>query len=747
MPGALDGIRVVDFGQYVAGPLAALWLAENGADVIRIDSPAGPRWSDQANAVLQRSKRSIVLDLAAEEDRDLAAQIVSAADVAIENFRPGVMDRLGLGWERLRERNPRLIYCSIPGFPEGDPRADVPAWEGIVSAAAGLYNPGRWSPPKVTFNPVPLASSFGAIIAAHAVVAALIARYRCGSGQRIEIPLFDAAMQLIGPFAGTANGDLPQAPNTNASWDRPYQCKDGRWVDVSPPFRAMPRFAERYLSKEVLDSGVADLYATNPENVEKLHEILAALYETKTAAEWEEESNREVGNGIVKVLTTAEWLRDPHALDTSCVVKVQDPELGDTAQAGHPVVLTKTPMGVRGPRHEVGADLAAVLAEAANADTSLPAGEGAEADLTLPLEGFKVVDTTQVLAGPTVARVLAEYGAEVVKINDPHPQGPGGAAAHTFVNSGKRSILLDLRQAEGRDILDRLVDEADVVLQNFVQGAAGRLGLGEEDIRERNPEIVYTSVSCHAYGGRRGGYRGHEQLQAVTGMELRLGGGRPQRANLAVCDLGTGHLGAFGVLLALFHRLRTGEGQHVQVALSRSATMLQVPFMIDHANRQWSEPSGPEATGWGPLNRLFQGKDRLFYVFATDLDRLHRVIGLEDSTIDDLEARFSTDTAATWVAKLLHVGVAAAVNPRDFRENMDDPVLQERRLSVVREHAGIGTVRSIGLWGRFSRTPPQVTFPVSAMGWDGPQIVEELGLEQEYDKLVEGGAVGVTAAG
>src|SRR5579885_1580181 len=116
MSGALAGIRVIDFGQYLAGPLLAMMLADNGADVIRVDPPGGPRWQNDANAILQRGKRSIVLDLKQPEELETARKLVEGADVLIENFRPGVMDRLGLGREALTAANPRLVYCSLPGF-------------------------------------------------------------------------------------------------------------------------------------------------------------------------------------------------------------------------------------------------------------------------------------------------------------------------------------------------------------------------------------------------------------------------------------------------------------------------------------------------------------------------------------------------------------------------------------------------------------------------------------------------------
>ena len=182
--GALDGIRVSDFGQYIAGPLAAVMLGDQGADVIHVDPPGGPTWKTDADAFLQRGKRRISLDLKSPHDRETAGRLIDSADVVIENFRPGVMDRLGVGAESAIERNARLIYCSLPGFAPDDPRADMQAWEGILDAATdnciprvGEEPPG-WDWSRPFYSAVPLASNFGAFLGATGIVMALIARQR-----------------------------------------------------------------------------------------------------------------------------------------------------------------------------------------------------------------------------------------------------------------------------------------------------------------------------------------------------------------------------------------------------------------------------------------------------------------------------------------------------------------------------------------------------------------------------------------
>ena len=363
-----------------------------------------------------------------------------------------------------------------------------------------------------------------------------------------------------------------------------------------------------------------------------------------------------------------------------------------------------------------------------------------------------MIDTTQILAGPTACRILAEYGAEVIKINDPYSENPMAAMAHLYVNNGKRSILLDLKSARGRAAVERLVEKADVFHQNFALGTAARLGLGEPAVRRLRPDIIYSSVSCHANGGYREAYRGHEELgQAVTGIEVRAGGDEvPERAGWALCDFSTGHLAAFAILLALFHRMRTGEGQHVQAALSRSGTFLQIPFMIDYQGQSWNEPSGQKAMGWGPLYRLYKARDRWFFLAAHhegDLRRLAGVTGLEAIAATPsaqltvaLESRFATESAEEWTARITHAGLGAQVLV-NYLENMESPAIKHRGLSLVRNHAAIGEVRNVGTAAKLSGTPLVPLFGAPPLGWHGREIIEETGYGNRFDELVTAGVV------
>ena len=240
------------------------------------------------------------------------------------------------------------------------------------------------------------------------------------------------------------------------------------------------------------------------------------------------------------------------------------------------------------------------------------------------LDGVRVLDLCIILAGPTCGRTLAEFGADVIKIDN--PSRGGYVQSHNDVNRGKRSILLDLKSAEGRDIFWQLVDTADVVAQNYRAGKLEKLGLGYEQVRQRKPDIIYASLNAYGHLGPWASRPGHEQFaQATTGMQRRFGGdGRPMLQPNPVNDYGTGFMGAYAVALALLHRQRTGEGQHVDSALAYTAMTLQSPFMQLYAGKRWDEPRGQETLGSGPLHRAYQARDGWFFLGARagDVPRL-----------------------------------------------------------------------------------------------------------------------------
>jgi crotonobetainyl-CoA:carnitine CoA-transferase CaiB-like acyl-CoA transferase len=341
---------------------------------------------------------------------------------------------------------------------------------------------------------------------------------------------------------------------------------------------------------------------------------------------------------------------------------------------------------------------------------------------------MKVLDLCVALAGPTCGRLLLEFGADVVKINAPK------AGVSGYLNRGKRSLLLDLESFDAQEVYWKLVDNADAVVENFSPGTADRLGIGYRETRVRKPDIVFTSISSYGQFGPWKHGRGWErQGQAVAGIMER----QDPPAILGpynLIDIGTGVLATFATALGLFHRLRSGAGQHVQASLCQTATFQQTPYMLDYAGHVSDEPRGYMALGTGPLNRFYQGSDGIWFFLAVpecDAEKLSQVEGLQPG---DLETSFKQQTAAEWVQRLRDHGLSAQVRV-PVAELMQDAYVRKRGLSVTQEVDGIGATTAPGLPVRLSRTPMRLGDPPRRPGSDAAAILQELGMQEAVAKL------------
>ncbi|MEU9734778.1 CoA transferase [Streptomyces sp. NPDC048002] len=763
--GALSGVRVIDFGQYIAGPLVAQMLADYGADVIRVDPPGGPMWKSNANAYLQRGKRSIVLDLKQEPDLDIARRLVASADVVIENFRPGVMDRLGLGSQELLERHPELVYCSIPGFASDDPRARVYANEGVVAAAAGLYPSHNFDPDgEPVVNTLPLASVSAAMIAANCVAAALIARERGGFGQRVEVSLFDATYELTRLYNDAPPGGTkpPRQMGGTGSFPiaRSYECQDGRWVRVSwLEGRQLEDFArivgkyEEWDGLGLLNHAMLD-FVTDADLSDRTRDAVSEAFKSKPAAYWE----RVVGPvaDLAVIRSTEDWLLyDEQALAIAASIVRVDPDLGMTHQGGSPVTLTVTPADP-GVRHPLDSDREDILTELGRLPQKAAVGPAGQAvKLSSALEGIRTVDMTVLLAGPTAARLLGEYGAEVVHIGNPNWKGMDHW--HYQVHIGKRTMLLDLKKPEAGEVFRKLVQDADIISTNFSQEVARRLKVDETSVRTYNPDVIYSRISAHGIAGPRAEYRGHEEIgQAVTGALQRFG--KSPEGNMhffVINDDGTGHVAAFGILMALFHRIRTGVGQFVGTSLAQTCVLWQAPYMIAYSGKDWDEPGGLDFRGYGPLERVYQGSDRRWFFLAVEpsagAEALAGIEGLEaidksdpDALQSDLTERFALEPAQTWIDRINALDNVGAGLQATMGEVAKDSWALTHGLyqDVDFPLAGRGTI--VGPAPRLSRTPMKLGAPIGPPGNDSRGILADLGFADSTDHLIETSVVSET---
>ena len=753
MTGSLSGVRVIDFGQYIAGPLTGMLLADQGADVIRVDPPGGPMWDTPANATWNRGKRSIVLDLKSNEGIATAKQLIATADVVVENFRPRVMDRLGIGPKAMSAANPGLIYCSMPGFSADDTRFDVAAWEGVVGAATATYSTSAigadedGEPSRPVYTAIPISSSYAAFVGTTSIAMALIARERHGFGQIIEAPLFDATYQAIG-VRGVKYHDQPQPPRGGAAWVRQYECADGRWVQFHA---ANTRFIHQFVDAAGVsswkDEGLterAQLAGDLALNAELL-ERLTALFKTRPAQEWEDLVNA-AGTPTAICRQSVEWLTHEHAIESDAVATVDDPILGPMVQPGVQVSMSETPGAIQGPAPVLDADRDEILAGLAAKpdDQSRPP---APSEVRGVLAGMKVLDLCIILAGPTCGRTLAEFGANVIKIDNPDREG--GIALHHDINRGKESVYLDLKTAAGQEVFWRLAEDADVIVQNYRLGVVERLGIDYESVRKRRPDIVYATLNAYGEIGPWSERPGWEQLaQATTGMQARYGGdGPPVLQPFPVNDYGTGFMGAYAVALALLHKQKTGQGQHVFSALARTALTLQSQHVAAYEGKTWDEPSGQDSLGSGPLHRLYQTANGWFFLGAkgSQLDDLAETTGIDASLQGAeleaaLEQAFVTKETDDWTALLVEQRIGA-YSSRSVDNVMNDPAATRLGMSITRDHDGVGSITTNGPSAHLSRTPLVPGKPAAVPGADGIAVLSNIMDTDEITSLIQDGVL------
>jgi len=718
---SLSHIRVLDFGHYLAGPLVGMMLADLGAEVIRIDPPSGPKWHDPAFDMLSRGKRALTLDLKTEVGRDAAYELVRRADVVIENFRPGVMKRLGLGSELLRQVNPDIISLSLPGFASSDPEfAGLAAWEAVIAARTGQFTDmglnRRLMGINPSFTPLGLASAYGAAFGAMSVLFALTARERMG-GEHIEVPLASALLEGL-VYNCEQIEDYPERyksprelelerrareglPNDLSFAElsefldpfyRTYTCADGRGFYivscsiVNHPQRVLEVLGLGNLLKELPDFDVyvdradwpADWalrsYPVGKHDRKRLSDAMKAAFLTRPSHEWETLFGEAKAPATAQ-RSTAEWLADKHALASGLVVELDDPRYGRMRQMGNVAWLAGDQAAMNktaGPEpDDFRGALAAVLAEPPKTPTG---GHGTGGWL----DGMKVLDLTNVIAGPTIGSTLVRFGARVTLVQPVQPSvDPWNAVVFGLhAQRGKESVLLDLRSEKGREALWRLVAKADVITMNGTDQQREALGLSETRLAETNPRLIL--VQLDAWGGPRSGpksdHLGYDDLaQAATGVMTRFGGGPEtpeEHAHFGTIDALTGHCACVALGAALERLRLTGKGGIARASLAAAGEMIQAQFMYDFDGRlAFDEPSGREARGWGPFYRCYAAADRwMFFAAPTERETaLARVPELSDLVGSDtdmeaaLSSRFAQRPAAHWARAF--AGGSAGVTP------------------------------------------------------------------------------------
>ena len=365
--GVLNGIRVLDFGQYIAGPFAAMLLAEQGADVIKVERPNGdPMRGEDAFMVWNRSKKGITLDLKKPGGLKIALDLAKKADVIIENFKPGVADKLGIGYDKIKELNPRAVYCSISAFGTRGPYAGWQGYEQVVSTAATVYTEqGLATHPLYVV--LPLASLYTAVDAAFDIVTGLCVRETTGKGQKIEASLFRSILSTFRQFNVDFEGMFraPWGPTGPMPLYRPYQCKDGKWLFTAlGNFKFFTQFAlemghDEWLTDPLFEG--APFLIFPPRNAQVMA-LLKPIYKTKNRDEWLERLGSQ-GLPVAPVQNVDDFMNYEQVIANGMVQTVKEPKKGNVKEMGIPVDVTGCPGKIKGPSPQPGQHTREVLKE------------------------------------------------------------------------------------------------------------------------------------------------------------------------------------------------------------------------------------------------------------------------------------------------------------------------------------------------------------------------------------------------
>ncbi|MCC6438400.1 MAG: CoA transferase [Acidimicrobiales bacterium] len=636
----LSAYRVLDLTDD-RGHFAGFILAMLGAEVIAVEPPGGggarrrgPYLGGRSGTerslshlAYNRGKRSIELDLLRDgPDRDAFLGLVAGADVLIESFEPGAMAAAGIGPEALAAVNPSLVYCSITPFGSSGPMANVAATDITVAASAfGMRLNGDVDRPPVRLSE-PQAFHFGAATAAPAIIIALQERARSGLGQHLDASA-QAGMLLTsqgGVKSHWCRAPVPSRTSGGAqvgplSLRFVYPATDG-FISISHVFGTAigPRTAALmewvhemgYCSAElaakdwVRFAELVDLGEERAESLEEAKDAIAALTSTLTKDELTAIA-LERRLLIAPIATPQDVVRSEHFNGRGFFERVRPAAFeADAEPVPLPGVYYRrngAPRPALGPAPRLDEHGALLRAEPPRrpsvATDRVALGEG-PADRAL--SGLKVVDLTWSIAGPATVRVLADHGADVIKVESStrldaargfmpvYDNVPGVEQSGLFddVNLNKRSIALNLSKPEGREVLVDLIRWADVVVESFTPRAMPNWGLGYERLREINPSIIMLSTCLFGQDGPLSSLAGYGNLGAALSGFFSLAGWpdrSPAGPYLAYTDYTSNHLLLAALLAAVDHRRRTGEGSYLDVAQSEAAMHYLSTAFVEYA--------------------------------------------------------------------------------------------------------------------------------------------------------------------
>jgi crotonobetainyl-CoA:carnitine CoA-transferase CaiB-like acyl-CoA transferase len=786
-----EGLNILEMGSgSIPASLAGMLLADNGARVVKIEPPDGDRLrtiKPTGFLVWNRGKESRVLDLRTTSGKEELRGAAAAADVVIEAFAPGVADAWGIGYERLVQDNPQLVWCSITGFGSTGPYAQVPAYEGTVAAKSGHYVLGPYGfRPGPIYNDAPMASTGTGHQAFAGILAALTAREKSGRGQRVEAAMVEGLVPF--DYYGTMTWQQVQRASGNAAGSSAIASQamgasrlsfivptaDGRWVN----FTHMLPHQAKALSRAVGIGETVDdpRFATQPlfetaEIAQEWEDMVWTALRTKTYAEWEPILLADNDIAFEMARRSEEGVEHAQIIHNGDAVTLQDPTLGAVVEVGPVAHLKRSPAEIVRSAPRLGEH---------NGDFNRAerVGAGSGTALAHPLEGVTIIELGYYYAMPYGVTMAAAMGARVIKLEDLRGDPMRWAFGNPEVTSvktmeGKESLSVDLRSPEGRKIVHELVKDADVFVNGFRPGVAERLGMGADALQSLNPRLVYLHAAGYGVDGpyahrpiyagvasalagqvvrHAGSWLDPELTQSLNSVEAqaivlpRLRGPVDGDANAALAVLSS-------LLLGIYDQRRTGEGQVISTSMISGNAFAY----SDDFNRYEGKPPlplpDPESHGLHALYRLYPARNGWVFVAAPSQkhwEALAAGIGRTDLATDErfatpaarrdndealiaaLGAVIATRDAGEWEGDLVPNGIAVvkAFEATYSEFTCTDSVLRETGLVIEIDHPVFGPILRAGPALRFSDTPSRIA-PSCLNGQHTEGILRELGYDDD----------------
>ncbi len=792
---ALGHLRIVEFGGGSgATALAGRLLGDMGADVILVEPPGGVaarRIGPFANAIddpdrsllfldHNHNKRSVMVDLETSEGQEAARRLGAWADVLLESYPPGHLAVRRLGYEDMAAINPGLVYGSLTPFGQSGPYRDYAATELVIQALAGdpwVYGDDERAPAMV---PGDTTARVGAMHLVYGVLLALRERRWSARGQHVDVSRQDIGVwQLVsGALARVGlRGEVFRRPGKASSGiGSIYLCADGV-VQFFPSTNAQFRgLVTGWMQDSTFDDDVWDDTNFRRDNWDLIDGRLKDFFAMRTTAEIEDGAAQH-DVPMARLSTMAEFVEHPHTVARKFVIDTRHPVIGDYRAPGPPYRFSRTPWAAHRPAPRVdehGAELRMLIERLSSARADLPTFVPRHHDRRKqPLEGIRIADLSRVFAGPFATMLLAFHGAEVIRIESQdlpafrQPQQPN----YPELNRNKLAVTIDMRSKKGQELIKRIVAQSDVAIENFRPTVMDRMGLSYEELRAVRPNLIMASMSGYGMSGPMRDRPAFGQLLMAFGG-LSYMWGHPEsdidtRPKNAYSDFVLGAQAAMAVMMALEHRDRTGEGQHIESSHVEGLAALLGPEMLSYLiNGVNPQPRGNASDVYAP-HGIYPclGHDAWVAITVGNDEQWARLVTVMDSPTwatdatfathrgrlanrAALDARLSEWTSTKWGGQLqvmlqaVGVSCGAVQNPLEL---LSDPQLRHRGTIVTAHHdpEWWGTLEHPGVSAHLSATPGWATDSTPGMGQDNDRVLKQLiGLQDaEIESLTAEGVL------